>query len=66
MSAVSVASPAHQDLPNVAAKSHYLHGGYILADKNNCPKGTTIVNASVRGNTNSRSGHTTFSLCYVK
>jgi hypothetical protein len=47
------------------AATHYLGGGYLLAD-GKCPKHTVGVNASVKAQTNAPSGHSSFTLCYIK
>jgi hypothetical protein len=65
VSAVSIASPSDAPAPASQSVPHYLHGAYVLTD-GKCPTGTVGVNASVRAATNSKRGHSTFPLCYVK
>lgn len=41
-------------------------GAYVLTDGSSCPVGTTLVNAEINVETNSKSGRSIFGLCYIK
>lgn len=60
------AGPTGSPGPRGPAGQSAVHGAYVLSDGDACPAGTTAVNAELLVRTNSASGESLFSLCYIK